>query len=87
MTATDEQVRIMMSERNKGRTQSQAAAKANVKSRQTVAKYEQLGVYPSERPQERQYRTREDPFAALPIGQRIDERTCRTRHLVCAGCV
>jgi len=43
MTTTDAQVRIIMRERNKGRTQEQAAASANVRSRQTVAKYEQLG--------------------------------------------
>ena len=49
MTVTDAQVRIMMRERNKGRTQEQAAASANVRSRQTVAKYEQLGELPSER--------------------------------------
>lgn len=64
MTATDEQVRIMRQERQKGRTQSQAAAKANVSSRQTVAKYEKLGVYPSEVKQERTYLTRADAFAA-----------------------
>lgn len=64
MTATDTQVRIMMRERKKGRTQEQAAASANVRSRQTVAKYEQLGELPSERVEPRQYRTRADVFAA-----------------------
>lgn len=83
MTATDEQVRIMMRERNKGRTQSQAAAKANVKSRQTVAKYEQLGVYPSDRPQERQYRTRADPFAA--DWPEIEEMLSRAPELEAKG--
>jgi transposase len=64
MTVTDAQVRIMMRERNKGRTQEQAAASANVHSRQTVAKYEQLEQLPSERVEPRQYRTRADVFAA-----------------------
>ena len=63
MTATDAQVRIMMRERNKGRTQEQAAASANLRSRKTVAKYEQLGELPSERVTPRQYRTRTDAFA------------------------
>lgn len=51
-----------MREREKGRTQEQAAAKANVHSRQTAAKYEQLGKLPSALKQPRDYRTREDPF-------------------------
>jgi len=46
MTATDAQVRILMRERKKGRTQEQAAAKANLGSRKTVAKYERLGRLP-----------------------------------------
>jgi hypothetical protein len=64
MTATDAQVRILMREREKGRTQTQAAASANLKSRQTVARYEQDGHYPSERRVPRSYRTRPDPFEA-----------------------
>ena len=63
MTATDVQVRIMMRERQKGRTQEQAAASANVRSRKTVAKYEKLGGLPSELKQARRHRTRPDPFA------------------------
>jgi hypothetical protein len=43
MTATDAQVRIIMRERDQGRTQEQAAASANLSSRKTVAKYEGLG--------------------------------------------
>lgn len=62
MTATDVQVRIIMREREKGRTQEQAAASANVRSRKTVSKYEQLGQLPSEVKKPRQYRTRPDPF-------------------------
>ena len=52
-----------MRERRKGRTQEQAAVKANIKSRKTAARYERLGQLPSELKQARQYRTREDPFA------------------------
>jgi len=62
MTATDAQVRILMRERSKGRTQEQAAAKANLSSRNTVAKYEQLGRLPSELKRPRRYRTRADEF-------------------------
>lgn len=64
MTVTDIQVRIMMRERQKGRSQEQAAASANVKSRQTVAKYEKTEPFPSEGKGPRRYRTRQDPFAA-----------------------
>ena len=62
MTATDAQVRIIMREREKGRTQEQAAASANLRSRKTVAKYERLGQLPSELQRPRQYRTRSNPF-------------------------
>lgn len=63
MTATEAQVRIIMRERRKGRTQEQAAAKANLKSRKTVRKYEKLGKLPSELKKPRTYRTHPDPFA------------------------
>lgn len=62
MTCTDAQVRLIMRERRKGRTQQQAAAKANTNSRKTVAKYERAGKLPSELKQPRSYRTRQDPF-------------------------
>ena len=62
MTATDAQVRIIMRERQTGRTQEQAAAKANLRSRRTVRKYERLGKLPSELRRPRDYRTRRDPF-------------------------
>jgi hypothetical protein len=62
MTATDAQVRIIMRERGKGRTQEQAAVSANLRSRKTVAKYEGLGKLPSELKQPRCYRTRPDSF-------------------------
>ena len=63
MTSTDAQVRLLMRERTKGRSQEQAAVKANLKSRKTVAKYERLGKLPSELKKPRDYRTRPDPFA------------------------
>ncbi|HEC35062.1 MAG TPA: IS21 family transposase, partial [Anaerolineae bacterium] len=63
MTATDAQVRIIMRERQKGRTREQAAASANLRSRKTVAKYERLAQLPSALKKPRQYRTREDRFA------------------------
>ena len=64
VTATDAQVRIMMREREKGCSQEQSAASANVRSRKTVAKYEQLGKLPRELKQPRPYRSRLDAFAA-----------------------
>jgi hypothetical protein len=63
MTATNAQVRLIMKERSKGRTQEQAAVKANLRSRKTVRKYEHQGKLPSEMRKERSYRTRPDPFA------------------------
>ena len=63
MTCTDAQVRLIMRERSQGRTQEQAAVKANLKSRKTVSKYERVGHLPSELKKARQYRTRADPFA------------------------
>ena len=64
MTASDAQVRVVMHERVKGRTQQQAAVRANLDSRHTVAKYEQLSRLPSELREPRRYRTRTDAFAA-----------------------
>jgi hypothetical protein len=64
MTITDAQVRLIMKERTKGKTQEQAAVKANVRSRKTIQKYEQTGQMPSEMKQARGYRTRIDPFEA-----------------------
>jgi hypothetical protein len=51
-----------MRERNNGKTQEQAAVKANIGSCKTVRKYEQLGQLPSELKTPRTYRTRPDPF-------------------------
>lgn len=63
MTATDAQVRLIMKERREGKTQEQAAVKANLHSRKTVAKYEKLGKLPSVLKQPRGYRTREAAFS------------------------
>ncbi|MFV0495685.1 Mu transposase domain-containing protein [Mycobacterium sp.] len=65
MTATETQVRILMQERKSGKTQEQAAAKANLRSRKTVARYEKLEQFPSELKQPRTYQTREDAFASV----------------------
>ncbi len=62
MTATDAQVRIAMRTRKKGKNQEQAAAKANLRSRKTIGKYEKLGLLPSQLQQPRTYRTRPDAF-------------------------
>jgi len=62
MTATDAQVRLLMKERSNGKTQEQAAIKANLRSRKTVQKHEQLGQLSSELKEPRNYRTRSDPF-------------------------
>ena len=51
-----------MRDRSKGRSQEQAAGKANLKSRKTVANYELLSQLPSELKRPRSYRTRHDPF-------------------------
>jgi hypothetical protein len=52
-----------MREREKGRSQEQAAAKANLRSRKSVAKYEGIGKLPSQLKQPRTYRTRADAFS------------------------
>ncbi len=65
MTATDAQVRLLMKERNQGKTQEQAAVKANLRSRKTVAKYEKQGKLPSELQAPRSYRTRPDAFTEV----------------------
>lgn len=83
MTATDAQVRLAMRERQKGRTQAQAAVRANLGSRHTAAKYERLGKLPSELQQPRTYRTRTDPFLAdwpelVALLERAPELEART---------
>ncbi len=63
MTATDAQVRIALRERTKGMTQQQAAAKAGLRDRGTVARYENGAPPPWEPKPPRTYRTRRDAFA------------------------
>lgn len=59
---TDAEVRLLMKERAKGKTQEQAAAKAGMSVR-TARAYERLGKLPSQLKQPRTYRTRPNPFA------------------------
>lgn len=59
---TDAEVRRMVQERAKGKTQEQAAARTGMSVR-TVRSYERLGKLPSQRRQPRQYHTRPNPFA------------------------
>lgn len=59
---TDGEVRIMLRERAKGKTQEQAAARAGMSVR-TVRRYEQRAALPSHLNPPRRYRTRPNPFA------------------------
>jgi hypothetical protein len=59
---TDGEVRIMLRERAKGKTQEQAAARAGMSVR-TARTYEHRGTLPSQLQQPRRYRTRPNPFA------------------------
>src|SRR5260370_30978457 len=62
---------LLLHERQKGRTQVQAAARAGMSER-TARKYEQAGALPSQLKQPRTHRTRPDPFAddwAWIVGQ------------------
>ena len=59
---TDAEVRLMMRERAKGKTQEQAAARAGMSVR-TARTYERRAQLPSQLKQPRTYRTRPDPFA------------------------
>src|SRR5260370_16365256 len=53
---------LLLHERQKGRTQVQAAARAGM-SAGTARKYEQAGALPSQLKRPRTHRTRPDPFA------------------------
>ncbi len=59
---TDAEVRLMMRERAKGKTQDQAAARAGMSVR-TARSYEQAERLPSQGKKPRTHRTRTDPFA------------------------
>ena len=58
----DAEVALLLHERQKGRTQLQAAARAGMSER-TARKYERASALPSQLKQPRTHRTRSDPFA------------------------
>lgn len=58
----DAEVALLLHERQKGRTQAQAAARAGMSER-TARKYEQASALPSQLKRPRTHRTRPDPFA------------------------
>lgn len=58
----DAEVQLLLRERQKGRTQVQAAARAGMSER-TARKYERAGALPSQLKRPRTHRTRPDPFA------------------------
>ena len=67
----DGEVSLLLHERQKGRTQVQAAARAGMSER-TARKYEQAGALPSQLKRPRTHRTRPDPFVddwAWIVGQ------------------
>ena len=59
---TDAEVQIVFRERQKGKTQAQAAARAGMHVN-TARKYTRVGKLPSQLKRPRTYRTRPDPFA------------------------
>src|SRR5438105_9965730 len=59
---TDAEVRRMVQERAKGKTQEQVAARTGMSVR-TIRTYERAGKLPSQRKQSRRYQTRPNPFA------------------------
>lgn len=61
---TDAEVRRMLQERAKGKTQEQAAARAGMAAR-TARTYERAGRLPSQLRQPRAYQTRPNPFAEV----------------------
>lgn len=61
---SDAEVRLMLQDRAKGRTQEQAAAHAGMSVR-TARKYERRGTLPSQLKQPRTYQTRPNPFAEV----------------------
>src|SRR5258707_4217137 len=58
----DCEVKLYMSERRKGMTQKQAAARAGMSER-TARKYEQAGAFPSALKRPHAWQTRSNPFA------------------------
>jgi hypothetical protein len=66
---TDTEVRRYMTERSKGRTQAQAAARAGM-SRGTARKYEHAAQLPSQLKQPRTYRT---PGWSCPVSTALTQ--------------
>jgi len=62
MAATRQQVKVFMSQREEGKTQAAAAAKAGISER-TGRRIEREDFKPE--PKTRRWRTRNDPFAAV----------------------
>ncbi len=58
----DAEVRLLIEERRKGRSQALAAARAGMSER-AARTYERAGVLPSQMRRPRTHRTRPDPFA------------------------
>ncbi len=58
----DAEVQLLLRERQKGRSQALAAARAGMSER-TARTYEQAGALPSQLTHPRTYRTRPNPFA------------------------
>ncbi len=59
----DAEVRLLMEDRRKGRTQALAAARTGMSER-TVRRYEKAGLLPSQLKMPRTHRTRPNPFSA-----------------------
>jgi hypothetical protein len=85
----DAEVALLLHERQKGRTQIQAAARAGMSER-TARKYEQAGVLPSQLKRPRTHRTRSDPFAddwAWIVGQLERDAALQAKTLFDLLCV
>jgi len=85
----DGEVSLLLHERQKGRTQVQAAARAGMSER-TARKYEQAGVLPSQLQRPRTHRTRPDPFMddwAWIVGQLERDAALQAKTLFDLLCV
>jgi hypothetical protein len=85
----DAEVQLLLRERQKGRTQVQAAARAGMSER-TARKYEQAGALPSQLKQPRTHRTRPDPFLEVwpwIIGQLERDAALQAKTLFDLLCV
>lgn len=85
----DAEVAVLLHERQKGRTQVQAAARAGMSER-TARKYEHVGALPSQLKRPRTHRTRSDPFAgdwAWIVGQLERDAALQAKTLFDLLCV